>query len=195
MAAIKLKKKKRIALHSRPGSAILWAVQISAILFIIITALLLMALGYTKRSVNNGTQRQAYQTARSAVDMLVKELESGSQNAKLIYEALKGNVGTEFSFEADFLNDMGSCTVTIKLLADEKKDKRIYIQAVAQSEKGPCTVSATLFGAKKPSVTVVNTAGVETTIEPAPVLVNGKPVLQWIVLGYTDGEEVEVPVS
>ncbi|MDO5602265.1 MAG: hypothetical protein Q4G07_05795 [Oscillospiraceae bacterium] len=190
---MKKAKKERLTYRSHPGSAILWAVQISSILFIIITALLLMALGYTKRSVNNGTQRQAYQTARSTVDMIVAELESGSQNSKLIYEALQGHVGTEFSTVMSFENGMGSCTVTIKLLADERRDKRIYVRAVAESEKGPCTVSATLFGAKKPKITMVNTAGVETTIQPDPVLVGGKAVLQWIVLGYTDGEELEAP--
>lgn len=66
------------------GSTILWTMLISMVLLVIVAATLSISYAYSHRSLNGNDQKQAYFTARSAVNMVVNEFSSNSPDAQVI---------------------------------------------------------------------------------------------------------------
>ena len=78
-------------LRETAGSGVIWAMIVAGFLLIIIGAVLSMSLSYYQRSLRNGEARQAYLTARSAVDAMVQEFTGGSATSEEIYRYLQEN--------------------------------------------------------------------------------------------------------
>ncbi len=60
----------------RKGSALVWAVTSMLVLMILAAAVLAAGGAYARRSINDNASRQAYLTARSAVDAMIAHLEA-----------------------------------------------------------------------------------------------------------------------
>ena len=162
----------------------------------IVGAMLALALSYVQRSGNNVSQRQAYETSRCAVDLFVDSMRQGNTESDKLYRTLSasfsgGPVVKEFT--VDFGHGMGTSKVRAELYENKKRDKRMFITATTPSNKGDCVVSATLFGARRPLLKVKDRTGVEVEISLQPIYdAANKPMLQWILLGYSDGEKVDL---
>ena len=96
-------------LRNKRGSAILWGFLTSAFLIIIIFAVLSLAFSFHRRSLNSSRERQAYYTARSAAEIISKQIANG--NASL----LPLNVSDEVSVsDVVFSEQMGDCSAVVK---------------------------------------------------------------------------------
>lgn len=102
---------------NRNGAVLVWAMVVLLLLTILIGAVLTLSMAYYTRYVNSHNAKQAYFTARSAVDSIASVLcDTGTtENRDTILSKLTSD-GSEFS-----LNDLqfaqqslGSCSATIK---------------------------------------------------------------------------------
>lgn len=103
---------------SRKGSVLVWAVVDLLLLSILIGSVLTLSMAYYIRSVNNNNAKQAYYTARSAVDSIAGifcDATSGQNRetllSKLTAEGSNINL-SDLKFNAN--PGMGSCSAVIK---------------------------------------------------------------------------------
>lgn len=102
----------------RKGSVLVWAVVDLLLLSILIGAVLTLSMAYFIRSVNNNSAKQAYYTARSAVDSIAGIFcdTASSQNRETLLSKLTadGNNINLSNLKFDANPGMGSCSAVIK---------------------------------------------------------------------------------
>lgn len=159
------------------GSGIVWAITVAGFLLIIVSAVLTISYVYHNRSVQNDDGRQAYLTARSAVDMIVGELTEGSSTGREIYRFLQDNEVWTVE-DVGFTSSMGSCGVTVKLETPKAEDGRLQLTVTAAAEKEGQyrTVTANLAGIFETQPTGGESGSVSGTKYPT-----------WYIISYTDG--------
>lgn len=74
-----LKRLKQIK-QNEQGSAIVWAIAVIMILLVILTAGMMIAMGYNNRNFQNNNERQAYYTARSVVTAVAEEITNSDES-------------------------------------------------------------------------------------------------------------------
>ena len=163
-------------IRNKNGSGIIWAMAVAGFLLLILGAVLTISLTYHSRSLKNDDTRQVYLTARSGVNMIIKEFTKGSEASERIYDYLEIN-GTWTVDDAGFVEPMGSCSIELKLEPQEdseKTEKTITIKATAEKNSKIKTIKATIIG-------VIERQGSSPEITPDP------DKLKWYVSSYTDG--------
>lgn len=127
--------------HTR-GSAIVWAMAVTMILTIFVTAVLSIALAFVTRSIRQNAQKQAYFTARSAIDTLAGEISRGLDQGTALVEKLKEQPDGVYAIDRfPFPEDMGTCAVTMTYTEEE-----IAIRATAEYRGEKRTVTGYLVG-------------------------------------------------
>lgn len=66
--------------QNEQGSAIVWAIAVIMILLVILTAGMMIAMGYNNRNFQNNNERQAYYTARSVVTAVAEEITNSDES-------------------------------------------------------------------------------------------------------------------
>lgn len=124
------------------GSAIIWAVAVTMILTVFVTAVLSIAMAFVSRSIRQNAQKQAYFTARSAIDTLAGEIGRGLDQGVALVEKLKEQPDGRYAIDAfPFPEDMGTCAVTMSYTEEE-----IAIRATATYRGETRTVTGYLVG-------------------------------------------------
>lgn len=179
----------------REGSGLIWAMAAGAFLLIIVTAVLTISNAYGNRSVDNNKEQQAYLTARSGVDLIVKEFLEGSLNSDdiLVYLEKYGSWSTN---DVGFDERMGTCSLTAVLLEPESKTdtkRTIEITATAVADGKTQTVKATISGVLQregdPNASAPVSGGTDESGGEVDPL---KTPLTWYVVSYEDGGRSDV---
>jgi|GEM_PF-2097782 len=81
----------------KKGSALVWAVSSMLILAVVAAAVLTMGGVYAHRSIRDNSSRQAYLTARSAVDAMIAQLEQEEGSTTLVPAAAGSSQAVSFT--------------------------------------------------------------------------------------------------
>jgi hypothetical protein len=107
----------RNTITRQKGSVLTWAIVILLVLTVLVGAVLTLSLSYYTRSLNNNSLKQAYFTARSAVNAIAEELCGSTANGKTMLAKLLSNGDVLEIPNIQFDNhqsDMGTCKAVLK---------------------------------------------------------------------------------
>lgn len=138
--------------RNQAGSALAWAMIVIMLLMVLVAAALSLSYSYTTRSFMNNAQKQAYYTAKSAVDVIADQICSKSGSGVIMLERIKKQGDFEIA-DMGFDESMGECS--LKAVLNQDKDK-ITLTATATYQKETYELSAVL-GAKKENITLTDT--------------------------------------
>lgn len=145
------------------GSSLVWTVMVLGMLTVFVTTVLTMAMAFSKRTLNQNQNQQAYYTALSAVKLVSEQLqgihEAGSAPQKIIDKLNSGD--TIEITDLELPPQMGSCKVTLAMRGDD-----IVITADAEKSGMDYRLSGIMVG----DVTVIRPEAPDYGGEDSPAI-------------------------
>lgn len=144
------------------GSAIIWAMAVIMLLVVLVTAALSIALAYFSASLHENQQKQAYLTARSAVNILTEQV-NDEVNKKDLIPTKYGETGKIKIPSVKMSDQMGTCSAELtrtKETVNGKEEDRLIITAHAKVYEQTYSMNAVLA--------LTNGSGGSVEPEPEP---------------------------
>lgn len=140
---------------NRKGAVLVWAVVVLLLLTILIGSVLTLSMAYYIRCVNNHNARQAYYTARSAVDSIASVLcdTDSNENKEALLSKLSENGSKLDLNNLQFTQSaLGSCSATINRESYNDSDTLLIIAtAVVGKQRKSVSLRLKNHPAEKPS--------------------------------------------